>query len=137
MSTYAAPSVPLSVEASAPWRDRLFPNNEWVLLLVLLFECVLFGITGHNFLTRENGFEIIRLSVEIGLLALAMTPIIITGGIDLSVGSMMGLCAVECAARSAERRRARPYPSVRLFLLYFCWKRSTRPAVSRNLCFPV
>jgi hypothetical protein len=26
---------------------------------------------------------------------------------------------------------------VRLFLLYFCWKRSTRPAVSRNLCFPV
>jgi ribose/xylose/arabinose/galactoside ABC-type transport system permease subunit len=32
--------------------------------------------------------------VEIGLLALAMTPVILTGGIDLSVGSMMGLCAV-------------------------------------------
>ena len=32
--------------------------------------------------------------VEIGLLALVMTPIIITGGIDLSVGSMMGLSAV-------------------------------------------
>jgi rhamnose transport system permease protein len=29
-------------------------------------------------------FEITRLSVEIGLLALIMTPIIITGGIDLS-----------------------------------------------------
>ncbi len=95
MATYAAPSPAPRVDASAPpWRDRLFPNNEWVLLLVLLGECTLFGITGQNFLTRENTFEIIRLSVEIGLLALAMTPIIITGGIDLSVGSMMGLCAV-------------------------------------------
>src|SRR5215472_12607264 len=32
--------------------------------------------------------------VEIGLLALALTPIIISGGIDLSVGSMMGLAAI-------------------------------------------
>jgi rhamnose transport system permease protein len=32
--------------------------------------------------------------VEIGLLAVAMTPVILTGGIDLSVGSMMGLAAV-------------------------------------------
>ncbi|MBJ7284758.1 MAG: ABC transporter permease [Akkermansiaceae bacterium] len=32
--------------------------------------------------------------MEIGLLAVAMTPVILTGGIDLSVGSMMGLCAV-------------------------------------------
>jgi rhamnose transport system permease protein len=32
--------------------------------------------------------------VEVGLLALALTPIIITGGIDLSVGSLMGLAAV-------------------------------------------
>ena len=36
----------------------------------------------------------VRLSVELGLLALALTPIMITGGIDLSVGSMMGLAAV-------------------------------------------
>ena len=34
-----------------------------------------------------------RLGVELGLLALA-TPVIVTGGIDLSVGSAMGLCAV-------------------------------------------
>src|SRR5205085_2638904 len=33
-------------------------------------------------------------SVEIGLLALVMTPIILTGGIDLSVGSLLGLCAI-------------------------------------------
>ena len=36
----------------------------------------------------------LRLSVEIGLLAVALTPVITSGGIDLSVGSLMGLSAV-------------------------------------------
>src|SRR4026209_20536 len=91
-----ADSVNLQVTPS--WRARLFPNNEWVLLLVVAFECLIFGVTGNNFLTSSNAFEITRLSVEVGLLALAMTPIIITGGIDLSVGSMMGLAAVVLGA---------------------------------------
>ena len=85
-------SAPLKIEQA--WRERLFPNNEWILLIVLALECAVFGVTGNNFLTAGNFFEITRLSVEIGLLALVMTPIIITGGIDLSVGSMMGLAAV-------------------------------------------
>src|SRR6476469_7895947 len=76
------------------WRDRLFPNNEWILLVVIALECVIFSVTGGNFATAGNVFEITRLAVEVGLLALVMTPIIITGGIDLSVGSMMGLSAV-------------------------------------------
>src|SRR5712692_862938 len=83
-----------NLRLTAPWRERLFPNNEWVLLVVLLIECAVFSFTGNNFLSASNAFEITRLSVEIGLLALALTPIIITGGIDLSVGSMMGLAAV-------------------------------------------
>src|ERR1700730_4408231 len=90
--------APVSHEADPPWHSRLFPNHEWALLLVLLVECAVFTITGSNFLTASNGFEIARLSVEIGLLALALTPIIITGGIDLSVGSMMGLAAVMMGA---------------------------------------
>ncbi|MGH9837514.1 MAG: substrate-binding domain-containing protein [Blastocatellia bacterium] len=81
-----------------PWRERLFPNNEWVLLIVLFIECATFSLTGNNFATSANAFEITRLSVEVGLLALALTPIIITGGIDLSVGSMMGLSAVVMGA---------------------------------------
>ncbi len=39
----------------------------------------------------KNAFEITRLFVEVGLLAVAMTPVIVSGGIDLSVGSLMGL----------------------------------------------
>jgi rhamnose transport system substrate-binding protein len=82
------------LQLQAPWRVRLFPNHEWALLVVLAIECVLFAVSGSNFSTTANAFEITRLSVEIGLLALALTPVIITGGIDLSVGSMMGLAAV-------------------------------------------
>jgi rhamnose transport system substrate-binding protein len=88
------PLAPTSVKLEAPWRVRLFPNNEWVLLVVLLIECGIFSLTGNNFLSSANAFEVARLGVEVGLLALALTPIIITGGIDLSVGSMMGLAAV-------------------------------------------
>src|SRR6266481_5207817 len=92
------PAIPQAairdLQLEAPWRERLFPNNEWVLLLVILIEGAIFSITGNNFLTTANAFEITRLSVEVGLLALALTPVIITAGIDLSVGSMMGLAAV-------------------------------------------
>jgi len=88
------PTETRELQITQPWRERLFPNNEWVLLLVLIFECLIFGVTGNNFLSAANAFEITRLSVEVGLLALALTPIIITGGIDLSVGSMIGLSAV-------------------------------------------
>ena len=77
-----------------PWRARWFPNGEWTLLLAIAFEIAVFALTGENFLTAANFFEIVRLSVELGLLALALTPVMITGGIDLSVGSMMGLAAV-------------------------------------------
>jgi len=69
-------------------------RNEGVLALLLAVEIAVFGFSGQNFLTAANAFEIVRLAVELGLLALALTPVIITGGIDLSVGSMMGLAAV-------------------------------------------
>ena len=87
-----------SIKTEEPWRERLFPNHEWVLLLAVGLECTIFALTGNNFLSVSNAFEVMRLSGEIGLLALALTPIIITGGIDLSVGSMMGLSAVVLGA---------------------------------------
>jgi rhamnose transport system permease protein len=91
---YDTDSATRKLQLVAPLRQRLFPNREWVLLIVLAVECGVFSMTGGNFLTAGNAFEVTRLAVELGLLALALTPVIITGGIDLSVGSMMGLSAV-------------------------------------------
>src|SRR5688500_8049292 len=94
MSENGRSYAPALVSTEKGWRERWFPNNEWVLLAVIAFECLIFSVAGTNFASAANGFEVTRLAVEIGLLALALTPIIITGGIDLSVGSMMGLAAV-------------------------------------------
>jgi rhamnose transport system substrate-binding protein len=80
------------------WRHRWFPNGEWVLLLVFAGEILFFSAIAPNFFTLGNFFEITRFSVELGLLAVALTPVIVAGGIDLSVGSMMGLAAVTFGA---------------------------------------
>ena len=74
--------------------DGLFPNGEWVLLLALAAEAVLFSVIAPGFFALANLFEVLRFSVELGLLAVALTPILIAGGIDLSVGSTVGLVAV-------------------------------------------
>jgi len=75
------------------WKSALL-RHETILLCVLIAEILFFNATGRNFGTPANIANIVRQSVEIGLLALALTPIILTGGIDLSVGSLLGLCAV-------------------------------------------
>jgi rhamnose transport system permease protein len=64
------------------------------LLAGLFFECLAFGLSAPAFFTAGNLFEILRFSVELGLLAVALTPVLITGGIDLSVGSTIGLVSV-------------------------------------------
>ena len=73
-------------------------RQQLILGGLVAFEIALFSVTGRNFLSLANFFECIRLAVEIGLLSVALTPVIVTGGIDLSVGSLMGLCAVTFGA---------------------------------------
>jgi rhamnose transport system substrate-binding protein len=68
--------------------------HERVLACCLAIEVALFAALGSNFLSIDNAAEIARASAEVSLLALALTPVILTGGIDLSVGSLLGLSAV-------------------------------------------
>ncbi len=78
----------------APNRRIRLETPQAVLMVVIAAEIAVFAVIGTNFLSIGNSLEILRLSVEIGLLALALTPVIVGGGIDLSVGSLMGLSAV-------------------------------------------
>ena len=71
-----------------------FSVNEIALLVALLLEILFFAAAAPSFATWGNFFEVLRFSVELGLLAVALTPILITGGIDLSVGSTIGITAV-------------------------------------------
>jgi ribose/xylose/arabinose/galactoside ABC-type transport system permease subunit/ABC-type sugar transport system substrate-binding protein len=69
-------------------------RRETALALLISLEIWIFALIAPNFATLGNAAECLRTAIEIGLLAVAMTPVIITGGIDLSVGSMMGLSSV-------------------------------------------
>jgi rhamnose transport system substrate-binding protein len=69
-------------------------GHKAALAAALVAEVAIFAVVAPNFFTLANVFEIARLNAELGLLAVALTPILITGGIDLSVGAMMGLAAV-------------------------------------------
>ncbi|WP_422923631.1 substrate-binding domain-containing protein [Singulisphaera sp. PoT] len=89
MSTVAA-----TAPDSGSGRTRWLEPAQRILLLLLAAEIAIFSVIGTNFLSIDNGLEVLRLSVEVGLLAVALTPVIISGGIDLSVGSLMGLSAV-------------------------------------------
>jgi rhamnose transport system permease protein len=87
----SAPALPIDLN---PRLRRIVLSHEGVLALLLVAEIAVFSVIGRNFRTTDNALEIVRYGAEIGLLALALTPVIITGGIDLSVGSLMGLSAI-------------------------------------------
>lgn len=87
------PARPALLAERPLWHRVLF-NQQTVLAVLLVAEIAVFSIIGTNFFTGYNALEIARQNVELGLLALALTPVIVTGGIDLSVGSLLGLCAI-------------------------------------------
>jgi rhamnose transport system permease protein len=81
-----------SVASSA--RPRFNVTQELVLLVALVAALAVLSVTAERFMTVGNLLNQGRLMTEVALVALPMTFIIITGGIDLSVGSIMGLTAI-------------------------------------------
>jgi len=68
--------------------QRLLP----FLTLIVLFVALI--IASPHFLTATNLSSVVRQTVVINIMALGMTVIIISGGIDLSVGSILGLAGL-------------------------------------------
>ncbi len=80
------------ISAAVPRRLKL--SRELVLLAILVALVIALSLMSPVFLTISNFLNTSRFFVEIGLVALGMTLIIITGGIDLSVGAGLGLVSV-------------------------------------------
>jgi rhamnose transport system permease protein len=76
--------------------DRLRPLVRWeVLLLVLLGVTIAYGADVSPYFLQSSNLFFICLNVgEIAIMALPLTLIVITGEIDLSVASTLGLCGV-------------------------------------------
>ena len=79
---------------TSPARERFNVTQELVLLVALAVALAILAILSDRFFTVGNLLNQGRLMTEVALVALPMTFIIITGGIDLSVGSIMGLTAI-------------------------------------------
>lgn len=65
---------------------------------LILIICVLSALRPDSFLTIDNFLNVLRRSSVYGIIAIGMTSIIISAGIDLSVGSMIALCGMVGAA---------------------------------------
>src|SRR5436853_6090731 len=78
-------------------RSRLFASSARQKLLAFASLIVLmafFSIASSNFLQTDNLVAILQATAVNGVLAIACTFVIITGGIDLSVGTLMTFCSV-------------------------------------------
>ena len=75
-----------------------FVNHTFWVGVSLLLTVALFSFTIDSFAAGENLLSCLRNFAFIGIIALGATVVILSGGIDLSVGSVMGLSAVVTAS---------------------------------------
>ncbi|WP_296194393.1 ABC transporter permease [uncultured Microbacterium sp.] len=98
-STLATPTeLPLDTAAVRATVRRILPpaitGQEWVLLGVIAVLWVLLGFSTPAFLTPGSLQPLLVAVAPIALIGVGMTFIILTGGIDVSVGGAIMVCAV-------------------------------------------
>ncbi len=72
-------------------------TRRFGLLFSLLLLCAILSLLSERFPTMSNLINVLRQSTINGIIAIGMTYVILTAGIDLSVGSVLALCAVVTA----------------------------------------
>jgi ribose/xylose/arabinose/galactoside ABC-type transport system permease subunit len=78
------------------WRYWL-ARREVIVLLILLIGSVIFNFTHSSYLTGDNIVSILSNVSVVAIVSIGMTMVIVTGGIDVSVGSMLALCMLMSA----------------------------------------
>jgi ribose transport system permease protein len=79
------------------WHSALFNSQTFWVLIAIVLACVFLSYATDAFLTSRNLYNITRNFTFVAIIALGMTLVIITGGIDLSVGSVLCLCSMVLA----------------------------------------
>lgn len=94
----AAAAAKVASHKQSEFNTRLRASFQQLLAVVSLLALVLFfSVASSNFYQAANLSNILLSTVVTGLLALGTTFVIITGGIDLSIGTGMTLCSVMTA----------------------------------------
>jgi rhamnose transport system permease protein len=89
-----APATPPATERKDNRALKFILSQEMILLVLSAIAIAVLSTQNERFLTMRNLSREIVLAFEVALIALPMTFIIITGGIDLSVGSIFGMTAI-------------------------------------------
>ena len=81
------------VYAPSIW-SRIFRTREIGVLAALIVLCMVMSFASPYFMKTQNLFNVLRGMSTIGIMAIGMTMVIVSGGIDLSVGSLAAVSAM-------------------------------------------
>ncbi|MCG5484671.1 MAG: ABC transporter permease [Sinorhizobium meliloti] len=79
------------------WLSFLLASQAFWVLVAVILACLFLSVATDSFATAKNLYNITRNFTFVAIIALGMTLVIITGGIDLSVGSVLCLCSMVLA----------------------------------------
>ena len=93
----------INVKTQAPAKvgKRLDPIaffERFGVLIFMILLLIFFQLQNSNFLSERNIFNILTEVSIYGIMAIGMTFVILTAGIDLSVGSILAVCAMTAAS---------------------------------------
>jgi ribose transport system permease protein len=79
------------------WLSAIVGSQTFWVLIAVILACIFLSLSTDSFATTKNLYNITRNTTFVAIIALGMTLVIITGGIDLSVGSVLCLCSMVLA----------------------------------------
>lgn len=96
-------------------------TKKYMMLVVLMVMVVLFSIFGQNFFSGENAITVCRQVSIIGICSTGMMFTLLTGHIDLSIGSTVSFAAILWAKliSTNENINMNPYLAM-LLVMFFC-----------------
>jgi len=69
-------------------------RREFFTIILLFFEVVIFSVLAKNFLSVNNLVTVLRNSTDLAVVSIGMTMVMVLGGIDISIGSALGVVAI-------------------------------------------
>lgn len=72
-------------------------RNVVLLIFYVILQAIFFSVVTDTYFTSKNIANLVRQTAELGMVCIPLSMILITGNIDLSVGSVMGVTAISMA----------------------------------------
>ena len=69
-------------------------RREFFTMIILAIEIVIFSVVSKNFLSANNLETVLRNSTDLAVVSIGMTMVMVLGGIDISIGSALGVVAI-------------------------------------------